>query len=242
MHHHTLMIMGRILEKANDLLSRNLNPLVIFDLDDTLIDCRYRKHRVFHDFIQQPDIIKFFPDEIPRIRGLSCEKVAYRIVDNMDKAGIKSADFRRKIEEFWAEHYFTNPYVTLDEPFPGSVNFVQDLAKSGTKIVYFSGRDLPGMGKGTRENLTRLGFPMGKNTELVLKPNSLMPDLTFKQLALPMIRRLGEVVAVFENESRNLNAIAEEFPQAILVLLDTLHSPNPPAPRQGTIILKSYLS
>lgn len=236
------MIMGRILEKTNDLLSRGLNPLVIFDLDDTLIDCRYRKHRVFQDFIQLPDIIKHFPDDVRRVRNLSCEKIAYRIVDNMDKVGVISPEFRRKIEAFWAFHYFTNPYVAHDHPFPGSVNFVRDLHQAGARIVYFSGRDLPGMGKGTRENLTRLGFPMGENTELVLKPNSLMPDLTFKQLALPMIRRLGEVVAVFENESRNLNAIAEEFPLALLVLLDTLHSPNPPAPRQGTIILKGYLS
>ena len=37
---------------------------------------------------------------------------------------------------------------------------------------------------------------------------------------------MGTVIAVFENEPKNLNLMADRFPQAEAVFLDSNHSPN----------------
>ncbi len=237
---NTSIVLGKILEKIAVATEHHRTPLVVFDLDDTLIDCRHRKYEVFQSLTKEADIKEHFPTEAHRLSHLPVENIVYRVQHNMDKAGITSPDFRRRAEEYWARHYFTHAYVAHDVSFPGAVDFVRAVHQGGASIIYLSGRDIPGMGKGTRQSLTHLGFPLDDQAQLILKPNPLMPDLTFKQLAIPMIRRQGDVIAIFENETRNLNALGEEFPQSLLVLLDTLHSPGPPPPRDGTIVLKKF--
>lgn len=237
---NTSIVLGKVLEKIAVATEHHRTPLVVFDLDDTLIDCRHRKHEVFQSFTKEPDIQAHFPDEARRLAHLPVEEIVYRVPHNLDKAGITSPDFRRRADEYWTRHYFTHAYVARDVSFPGAVDFVRAVHQGGANLIYLSGRDIPGMGKGTRQSLTHLGFPLDDQTELILKPNPLMPDLTFKQLAIPLIRRRGDVIAIFENESRNLNALGEEFPQSLLVLMDTLHSPDPPPSRAGTIVLKKF--
>ena len=39
-----------IFDKIKEYKTRGLKPLVVFDLDDTLIDCRYRKRFVLREF------------------------------------------------------------------------------------------------------------------------------------------------------------------------------------------------
>jgi hypothetical protein len=63
-----------------------------------------------------------------------------------------------------------------------------------------------------------------------MKPQPDQPDLDFKQEALARIEQLGSVIATFENELRNLNMMAEVFPDALLYHRQTLQSPNQPAP------------
>ena len=39
-----------VYQKIEDAKNKGLKPLVVFDLDDTLIDCRYRKRFVLREF------------------------------------------------------------------------------------------------------------------------------------------------------------------------------------------------
>jgi len=52
-----------------------------------------------------------------------------------------------------------------------------------------------------------------------------MDDLEFKKSQFRPLAALGEVVGVFENEPANINAMADAFPNAKAIFLDTIHSP-----------------
>jgi hypothetical protein len=55
------------------------------------------------------------------------------------------------------------------------------------------------------------------------------------------VSALGEVVAGFENEPANLNAMADAFPKASMVFVDTVHSRKPGIPKAGVPWIGSYL-
>jgi len=65
-----------------------------------------------------------------------------------------------------------------------------------------------------------------------MKPDPKMDDLQFKRDAFAQIEHLGEVVGVFENEPANINAMADAFPGAVAVFVDTIHSPKPDVPAE----------
>jgi hypothetical protein len=74
-------------------------------------------------------------------------------------------------------------------------------------------------------------------TELVVKPRFEMGDSDFKRSVAPELRRLGTVLAAFDNEPLNVNLLLEFHPGATGVFLDTQYAPNPPPldPRAAVI-------
>ena len=75
-----------------------------------------------------------------------------------------------------------------------------------------------------------MSFPMDERTRLFLKPTFTEEDLAFKRRACRDIALLGDVVGAFENEPANANLFADEFPEAEVVLLETMCSPGAPPP------------
>ncbi|MFW7381676.1 MAG: HAD family acid phosphatase [Oligoflexus sp.] len=147
----------------------------------------------------------------------------------MRKHIVQHPEFEREVFDFWRACYFTNPYLAYDQAFPLAVEFVQACRDLGTDLVYLTGRDEPGMGQGTRQGLRDLGFPFDEDgVHLLLKPTPEQSDVDYKKDALGKIDQLGYVIAAFENEMRNLNMIAEHYPDALMIYRQTLQSPNPP--------------
>ena len=64
-----------------------------------------------------------------------------------------------------------------------------------------------------------------------MKPNFEMDDSVFKGNVIPQIDAYcaGGVVATFENEAKNLIVMAEAWPEAEHILLDTNWDPRHPA-------------
>jgi hypothetical protein len=120
------------------------------------------------------------------------------------------------------KRFFTNEYVVIDAPVPGAREFVKVCHDKGAIVVYLTGRDVPSMGQGTVESLRKNGMPVDDETALLmLKPSKEIQDLVFKKGACEEIRKLGNVVAVFENQPRNLNGLVQEFPGSIPVFVET---------------------
>ncbi|MBC7661424.1 MAG: HAD family hydrolase [Chitinophagaceae bacterium] len=222
-------------------LRSKLRPLVVFDVDDTLVDCRYRKAQVFQDFAKQPAVRSQWLAESQTILDLSWERLRYRVQDNLDMVNITSETFRDAIFDHWIKNYFTYPYLLKDRAFPGAQQFVKKCQDMGAHIVYLTARDHMGMYQGTIEALDLLKFPMhSPDIHIMLKPEVSMNDHHFKVGALEQIASLGEVVASFENELVNLNAMAERFPNAAMYWRNTLYAPDPPPPHPRVEILAHF--
>jgi len=224
-------IFDSIEARIKKVLANHQRPLVVFDVDDTLVDCRYRKSVVFKDFASQPEIQKKWPVESQKLLNHNWQNICYLVNDNLKCIGVTDKDFGKAVYDFWFKHYFTYPYLVLDRAFPRAPEFVKRCEAMGAHIVYLTARDHLGMYQGTIEALKNLDFPMhAPHIHVMLKPEISMNDHHFKVGALEQIASLGEVVASFENELINLNAMAERFPEAGMYWRKTLYAPDPPPP------------
>ena len=213
-------------------------PLMIFDLDSTLISTQHRNHVILGEFVHHVGAPADLVQVIEKI--LPCD-MGWNVMDDLRRRGFRHEPTLSRLRAYWGARFFRDEYLRHDLPLPGAVEFVRDAHEIGARIVYLTGRDEPGMGRGTRKSLKTHGFPVdGDRVELRLKPSSREDDLAFKRRALDEIRHRGEVVAAFENEPANANLFLEVFPEARVVLIDTVCSPDPPPLAPGIVKLKDW--
>jgi hypothetical protein len=228
---HDPNVLSLLLDRVGLTVQKGSQPVVVLDLDDTLIITRERNIRILQEFAKEPTTAAQYPDEAQQLSSLLVSEIKYSVSDTLKNIGIVNAEFHRLAQEYWSERFFTDKYCATDQPTVGAARYLHLLNRAGAKIIYLTGRDMPRMGKGTAYNLGRNRFP-GPNQETVLmmKPDPKMDDLEFKKQALTEIALLGEVVGVVENEPANLNAMMAKWPQAIGIFLDTVHSSKPDQP------------
>jgi predicted secreted acid phosphatase len=216
-------------------------PVVVFDLDDTLLDARERSFRVIQDFANQSEIQEKFPKESKKIKSISIQDLHWGLEDSFKSIGIMDERLIQKAKLFWSEHFFTNEYCKSDRPILGAVEYVKSVYVWGAKVVYLTGRDSPRMKNGTEPNLKSLGFPLDSDRAvLLLKPSATGDDLMYKVAQVSTIKEMGKVIAVFENEPANINAFQQAFPQAKIIFVDTVHSPKPDMPNPGVIWIRDF--
>jgi len=210
-------------------------PLCVFDIDSTLMDTAPRNNRILREAAQA------YPALAPFASRLGVRDMGYTLIDDLRRAGCADGELLGTLHSFWKVRFFSDEYVSADEPYPGAVDYVYDLHAAGATIYYLSGRDEPGMGKGTRASLMRHGFPMDDRTIMHLKPAFEMNDFRFKLDSFEDIRKLDRtVVAIFENEPANANAFKERFPEAAVFLIRTITSKDPASLRADVIPFDSF--
>lgn len=215
------------------------SPVVVFDLDGTLMDNRPRTCAILAELADT--WAEREPAAAERLRSAKPEDLAYLLSDSLERLGVHRTDLVREAEVFWRERFFTDRYCRHDVEVPGAGAFARACYDAGAVLVYFTGRDLPLMGLGSFASLRDLGFPIGvPGTELVLKPDAAMPDEAFKRLVGPKLARVGQIVAVFDNEPANCNVLGAAFPQADAVLVDTQHLPGAPPLAPGVHVVASF--
>jgi hypothetical protein len=219
-------LLDRVVERcgAN---GKSRTPVVVFDLDGTLMDNRPRTAIILRELAERWR--ERDPVAAKKLDGARPEDLAYLLTDSLARLGITRTELVRDAEVFWRERFFTDGYLSHDVEVPGAAAFARDCYAAGGILVYFTGRDLPLMGLGSFASLRDLDFPIGvPGTELVLKPDANMPDEAFKRMSGPSLARVGNVVAIFDNEPGNCNVLGAHFPEADAVLLDTQHLPGAP--------------
>ena len=199
-------------------------PVVIFDIDDTLVTTNYRKYEAM--MAVAAAMSAPYPNEAARIGALSIDDVwnIYDVKTLLVSLNIGNAPFIESFGKTWLREFLKSDSLTLDRALPGAVEHVKLLLSNGAKIVYMTGRDEPNMGLGTRKSMNSLGFPMGKNTLLILKSDEAIPDVDYKKDKFSEIARMGEIVAGYENEPVNINAFVDYFPGMTPVFLRTMNS------------------
>ncbi len=216
------------------------NPIVVFDLDDTLVRATSRTARIIAEFAHEPSTRSRYPDAVRKLEIIRVSKIRYVMADTLRQFGIEDSALTEELTAYWLARFFTNEYCERDLPVPYAARYVSRLARAGATIVYLSGRDVPRMGRGTVRDLRRNGFPLGPNAILLMKPAADNDDLGFKIAQFPRLRKMGTVVAAFENEPANINAFQAGFPRATMVFLDTIHSPKPDQPNPGVFWVRDF--
>jgi hypothetical protein len=224
--------LSHVVREVKAVAAQGKKAIVLFDLDDTLINTRERTLRIIHDFARQgSDSQNWKPEHLAKLGALSVGDIHYQIADTLKAQGIADSDLESALSSFWLLRFFTNPYCEGDVQNLGAAQYTREVVQAGGTVIYLSGRDTPRMGPGTVKNLRQGGFPMeATNTLLMLKPDKNIPDFDFKRDSLAAIAAMGVVLGVFENEPANLNAMSEAFPSAQAIFLDTIHSPAPAEP------------
>jgi len=200
------------------ILAEKKTPVLVFDLDGTLFDTAQRTVRILHEWAKKNSTNA----DARIIEKVADKDAAYSTGDTLKNLGITNAETAASVKAFWFKRFFTSEYVVIDAAIPGGPEFTRKCHDKGALIVYLTGRDIPNLGKGTIESLRKNDMPLDEKTAfLMLKPSPEIKDYAFKKDACEKIGKLGVVVAVFENQPRNLNALIGEFPKAIPVFVET---------------------
>ena len=170
-------------------------PLVVFDLDGTLMDNRPRTCAIMADLAEKWRVSH--PREAALLKTMVPERLDYLLDENLRAIGIEDEALLAGGFEHWKAHFFFDSWIHHDTPLPGAVEFAHACRDAGAIIVYFTGRDLPNMALGTFASLRDAGFPIGvPGTELVLKPSPEMDDTEFKRAFTPLVAQRERAVAL----------------------------------------------
>ncbi|MCA9580331.1 MAG: HAD family hydrolase [Myxococcales bacterium] len=226
-------VLNRVLEVVSAARRhREPPPLVVFDLDGTLLDTRPRTLRILQDYAS--DIAEEFPEIANALGGITLDALRYLLSDTLRDHGISQPDQIRDVTHYWRDRFFSDDYLVCDEPLEGAVDYVGLLHETGASIMYLTGRDSLSMLVGTVTSLSNRGFPFGSpGIELVLKPDSTLADEAFKRSTLPTLNAVGNVVAYFDNEPANCNMASAFFPDAIVVHVESQQVPGAPLADEG---------
>lgn len=220
-------VLRELLKRAGE---RSLQgpPVMVFDLDGTLMDNRPRVAAIIHELATEWK--DTHPEAAEACRRVAPSQIGYGFIENLQTLGISRSELHHAGLAYWKERFFADGHIKHDVEVRGAKSYVRMCYEAGATIVYFTGRDLPNMALGSFASLRDLGFPIGLvGTELVVKPAFEIPDTEFKRAVAPQFRRIGEVIAVFDNESANCNLFLDAYPSATAFYLDTQCAPDPPA-------------
>jgi len=231
-------VLRQVHEGIRQEIAKNAQPVLLLDLDSTLYHVESRSHQILKEWVDSPESREFGPLR-EKIAEINSEHLGYSLVDTFTKFGLSVMDpavekVLHSVQKFWGRRFFTNEYLAYDRAYEGAPEFVQEAYELGAEIVYLTGRDEPGMGKGTRNRLIADRFPFERpRTRLLLKQSFEHDDLEYKSKAADEVRSVGNLIASFENEAPNLVALSDIFPTAMHVFVDTVMSERPALPRTG---------
>lgn len=236
------LVLSRLTKDAIRELDAGNTPLVVLDLDATLFDNRPRIIKILKDTIRE-DGMDLPDDVIAAVNSIDYQRMVYRVKDTLKNHGVSDKKILNYFFDGWFKRFFTDRYVVEDIPTAGAVEFSHMLRDKGITLVYLTGRDTPNMRTGTIQGLKNHGFPVPneENVFLITKPSFEDSDLEFKKKAQEKINAMGSVIGVFDNEPGPLNALARYFSDALIVFLDTMHSPDIEPLESHVVVIRDFV-
>ncbi len=212
--------------------------VVVFDLDSTLFDNRPRQVHILREYGLTRGVPELFRLERDHFLDWDLLGPLLRLGIPRERA---EAIFT-PMKAYWRETFFTSPYCLYDIALPGAPEYVREVHGLGAHLVYLTGRHEE-MRAGSAECLRRFAFPTPDEprVSLLMKPTIDMPDTEYKVSAYAEVRRIGQVVAGFDNEPAHANALKVGFPEARIVWVRTDRSPALDEPRADLLPVWGYI-
>jgi hypothetical protein len=215
-------------------------PLVVFDLDDTLVDTATRTRAIFLDALRSPSAPAGADQAAEQLDYLALAEYVIDVEGNLDR-GEFTPPIRRYLLDVWNRTTLTERYLDRMVPFRGAAAFVADLRAKGATVVYLTNRNGKRVKDGTIRALDARGFPVERDGALfVMQPGDHEDSLSWKEEEAEKLAAKGIVVAAFENEPANLRMYRRLFPQAVGVLMVSRHRPNQQPVAEGTRCLVDF--
>lgn len=195
--------------------------VVAFDLDSTVFDNRPRQVRILSEYGRRQGLAPLAACKVEHwISGWDMK--AAMVACGLSRT--EADNLYKDAKAFWAERFFTSEYCVEDIETPGAAAFLHAVVATGAQLVYVTGRH-EAMRDGTIDCFIKCGMPIpGPSVTLLMKPTLQEDDDTYKRSAHEQLEKMGEVVAIFDNEPHHANDYARRFPKAMVVHLDTDHS------------------
>lgn len=211
--------------------------VLAFDLDSTLFDNRPRQARIIREFGHSRQVACL----------TSCAPEhwdsGWDMRAAMRNCGLPEGDVERLYPDakaFWTERFFTSPYCVDDVAIEGAVAYVNEVVKSGARLVYVTGRHEQ-MREGSIAAMRKVGMATpGGPVELFMKPNLSMGDDDWKRVAHEQLSAMGRLVAAFDNEPTHVNDYKLKFPHTWAIHLATDHSGRPVALHEEVISVPHF--
>ncbi len=207
---------------------------VIFDIDSTVMETESRNITILQELAVNRPLFA------PYVALLEEQGVGWSIDGSLRRVGLTNSDLLNEAMDFWRKRFFRDKYVLLDKPYPGVIECINTLLADEFHILFVTGRDTPGMSRGTLQSFANYGIQEGDLVSFYFKPSFSMKDKVFKQKFCGSIEKHQIITATFENEPRNANIFAEAFPEAVHFWIDTVTSPHPEQLNPNVISIKEY--
>ncbi|MFP4511083.1 MAG: HAD family hydrolase [Spirochaetaceae bacterium] len=224
---------------TNDWLVSELGPLpadpvAVLDIDSTIMNTAPRNRGILEAACAR------FPSIAPVVPTMSAADLGWAVAATAAHRAGMSETHREELHRYWAQRFFSNEWLSYDTPYPGVRTFLLWLQQRSFHLVYLTGRDSPNMAEGTVASFVRHRLPVGEGTTFLFKPDASDDDIAFKQSAVAAINTLGTPVLAIDNEPGNANTFRHAYPDALVLLIDTITSPNPEPLAPGIHIFRKY--
>jgi hypothetical protein len=236
LHANPPQVLEEILARCKQLGNKGV---LIFDLDSTLFDNRPRQVRILREFGELKTLPALIANQIHHWKS------GWDMQGAMVSAGLPPAQtesLMAEAKEFWRERFFTSTYSECDVAIPGAAAFLRDVVATGAQVLYLTGRH-EGMRAGSVRAMELCDFPVpdaARGVRLMMKPTLAEDDDAFKEFAVAEVKRLGQVLAAFDNEPTHANGYRRSFPEAKVVHLATDHSGRPVPLLEGIVSIPDF--
>jgi hypothetical protein len=259
-------ILDAVVTEARALRTQGVTPVVVMDLDETVVDSSPRRVAAYDRMVQllcdglsvgmaaRGGALASGPgpnadfDMCEALRGLNVSEL-YGLANRYDDAALahklgfdaKSKDWRA-FADGALEEYLSGQYESLDQPIAGATTFVRELKRAHVQVWFVSSRWEAKQGASTLRSLLSLQLiKRGEEGTVILRPAG-MSSIDFKHMAFARIQEAtrlegGRVIGAFENEPENITAMAVEFPGASLVFVEGAWIKPGSVPAQATRIV-----
>ena len=183
--------------------------IVVFDIDDTILDLRHMVLHVLSAFDVRHET-RYFRDLSIRDIGVS----EFEVHRMMAEFGIPVPEQQRVIEWF-AKHSWSKPVIRdSHRPFPGAMEVIRWLQSRKKTFVGLNTGRPETMRQETLQSLNRIGRPLDvvfHDHLLFMNPHPWAERIEESKVqGIAHFRRMGfRIVAFVDNEPANLQAVAD---------------------------------